>query len=449
MKLSGKRAAPLKRTSRGRSGGQDPENQTERISTFIRELGMYQVSGWTKAASAFTDGDTHWTRTFNEIKAAFDRHEFDVVVVLRAERFSRRAKRGLRILWDLEDAGITVLSVEDEEFSPDRKGSFPLTRLAMKLEIAEEESTVKSHRTREGHAKGDRAGSPRGRVPTGYVLIGGKREKSIVKSDRADGVAEFIETVAAGKSVRESRVFAGVSQATASKIIANDAYSIGYWQVKSSDGRTLKFDCPPLVTRDVQLRARAVAASRAGERSGRRTNAIEREDFSALVRCHCGRKLYVTNAGDTRYTYYKCERGHTAPEPKVTREINRQMSASRVLRAEKVYEGAGAGHRELSAIETEIAAFDPASGDLERLAWLRARRTELEESGTAEPENVRLVSSSTAYGRLWAAASHAEKLAILASGELKVEVTEAKEVEVKYLWATELKGDVLNRPPRR
>jgi DNA invertase Pin-like site-specific DNA recombinase len=431
--LRTKRAAPLKRTSRGRAAGQDPENQTEKISAYIRRQGMREVEGYVKAASAFS-GD-RWPDTFKQILADHKAGKFDVLVFLRAERFSRQAQRGMRLMFELADAGVTVRSVEDREFEElDQRGTFPMTRLSMKLEIAEQDSYVKSERTKDGHKRGDDGLSPRGRPPAGYRITGEKFEKKIVPGELASAVTRLITSVSDGVSLTRAARDNGFSRPTASKIVANDAYSAGYWRVQAHDGRVLDFPCPPLVPRDVHLRAQDLTKARKGERAARNQSAEERGDYGGAVWCWCGLRRYhaTTKKRGKVYHYAKCGAGHSVNAGYLTAEVNRKLSAVTEVRITKEYRGAGPRAGELADVQRAIEEWSAATGDVDELVNLRAARDELLASGEAEGEYVRQVRGAVSYGEFWQSLDHAGRLAVLRSGEVAVVVERDGNVRVTY-----------------
>lgn len=437
--LRGLRAAPLYRTSRGLSGGQDPDNQKPKVKGYISDHGMREVEGYTKAVSAFSDPE-RWARTFAEILADYKAGKFDVLVFLRAERFSRRAFEGMGRFFDLKRAGVRVLSVEDPEFAEiGESRKFPMTRLSMKLEIAEEDSRVKSERVRDGHARVDANAAWRSRPPAGYEIRGEKFAHYLAHGPRAEEIRKALNALAEGKSVNwvtgargTHKGITTLSTKQIHRIAHNSAYATGRFRVAEGKYHQAK----PLVSMDVLLRAQRGIKSRQGVKD---LTPWPLEDFSGLLTCDCGLIMYRSRKywNDKPYYYYKDAASHTANMGKVHSQLDREVARKPlVMRTVMSYHGEGSQAGELRAVEELIESFNVMEGDVQDLIELRKRRDDLK-SGDVEPAGLKPVRTTENYSRLWREWNHEQRRQSLIDGEMKVIVHRSPvRIETSYPYAT-------------
>jgi DNA invertase Pin-like site-specific DNA recombinase len=109
--LTGKRAARLLRVS---SRGQDEDNQDTPTADYITDRGMVSGPTYRLRGKSATKGQQ--VKAVRDAIAAAGRGEFDVLVIRAIDRLDRRgALAGWRLLGELLDADLTVLSAEPSE----------------------------------------------------------------------------------------------------------------------------------------------------------------------------------------------------------------------------------------------------------------------------------------------------------------------------------------------
>lgn len=300
--LSGKRAARLLRVS---TTGQDTENQDAPTAAYIGERGMSLAGTYRLTGKSASKGQQ--VKAVREAIAAARRGEFDVLVIRAIDRLDRRGSlAGWRLLGELLDAGVTVLSAESSEAFLEHvaDGTMPMvgTLVSAKLDLAYEEVQAKKRRIHDAFRRMDAEGAFRGNPPAGYTAAGPEYGKYLVPAGRRDagrtrkGVkvtvtlpgAEDIAGAFADAPVMSTVVLGkrlGMTPDAVCKLLRNRFYSTGVYPVKRSDGVTAVHRVPvPLVTPAVQKRAvEALERRRTGDSTAAR--GLAQDDYSGALWC--------------------------------------------------------------------------------------------------------------------------------------------------------------------
>jgi site-specific DNA recombinase len=295
----------------------DDEHQPFSIDAQLASLRAYITSqpGWT-LVQEFTDDASGATTDRPDLQRALRAAragQYDVLLVVRVDRFSRRLSDLLDLLHELDDAGVAFCSAT-EPFDT----STPIGRMLVQLlgVFAEFERETIIDRVINGMttkaAKGKWAGGTR---PYGYhvdrdtqKLLPHPEEAPILRDifrlytkERLGTRAIATELNQRGVRNRTGRTWSGY---TVARILDNPAYvgDIAYRDVHVSDAHE------PLIDRSVFDQAREIAAARADAHTQRAASPSEYH-LTGLITCpECGAKYIGTavRGRNARYRYYTC-----------------------------------------------------------------------------------------------------------------------------------------------
>jgi site-specific DNA recombinase len=295
----------------------DDEHQPFSISAQQTALTAYVTTqpGWALVATYSDDASGATTRRpglQQALRAARD-GRFDVLLVYRVDRFSRRLSDLLDLLRQLEEAGVAFASVT-EPFDTSASIGRMLVQLLGVFAEFERETII------DRVAKGMAAKAANGKWPGGHRPYGYRPDPQTHKltphPDEAPHLREIFRLYTDERL--GTRAVAGVlnrrgvpnrsakpwSGHTISRIIANPAYAgdLAYGEVYVQDAHR------PLISRATWQKALAIAAARVGEHSQRAASPADYH-LTALITCpQCGHSYVGTSAtGRTRtYRYYTC-----------------------------------------------------------------------------------------------------------------------------------------------
>jgi site-specific DNA recombinase len=295
----------------------DDEHQPFSIDAQLAALKSYVKSqlGWTLVlelsddASGATTERPDLQRALRAAKAG----RYDVLLVYRVDRFSRRLSDLLDLLHELDDAGVAFCSAT-EPFDT----STPIGRMLVQLlgVFAEFERETIIDRVINGMTtKAGKGKWPGGNRPYGYY-VDRDTQKLVPNDDEAPTLRDIFRlytqerigtrAIAAELNRRGVRNRTGKpwSGYTIARILDNPAYAgdIAYRDVYVADAHE------PLVDRAIFSQAREIAEARADAHTKR---AVSPGDYhlTGLITCpDCGRKYVGTAArGRSRtYRYYTC-----------------------------------------------------------------------------------------------------------------------------------------------
>jgi len=147
--------------SRVSTSKQDNENQILALTEFANKQGWEIVAKFVDTVS----GSGKKARVqFEKMMEAASRHEFDMVLFWRLDRFSREGvRKTLQHLQRLDDWGIGWRSFQEPYF--DSAGVFKDVVISIAATLAAQERNVISERTKSGLARAVKAGAVLGRRP--------------------------------------------------------------------------------------------------------------------------------------------------------------------------------------------------------------------------------------------------------------------------------------------
>ena len=295
----------------------DDEHQPFSINAQETSLRSYVTiqPGWTLVAT-FTDdasGATTDRPGLQQALRAARAGRFDVLLVYRVDRFSRRLSDLLDLLNDLDDAGVAFASATEPFDTSTSIGRMLVQLLGVFAEF--ERETIIDRVTKGMTAKASKGKWPGGRRPFGYY-VDRETQKLVPHPEEAPHLREIFrlytqerygtraiadELNRRGVRCRTGKPWSGHAIA---RIIANPAYAgdISYGDVYVEDAHQ------PLIDRETWQRACAIAAARASAQTQR---ALSGSDYhlTGLITCpDCGHKYIGTSAtGRHRtYRYYTC-----------------------------------------------------------------------------------------------------------------------------------------------
>lgn len=295
----------------------DDEHQPFSISAQDAALGRYVTTqpGWTLVAT-FTDdapGATTERPGLQQALRAARAGRFDVLLVYRVDRFSRRLSDLLGLLNELEEAGVAFASATEPFDTSTSIGRMLVQLLGVFAEF--ERETIIDRVTKGMAMKASKGKWPGGSRPYGYY-VDRDTHKLIPYPTEAPHLREifrlFTEQRLGTRAIADELNRRGVTNRTGkpwsghtiNRIIANPAYTgdIVYGDVYVEDAHE------PLISREVWRKACAIAASRADAHTQR---AMSDTDYhlTGLITCPvCGHKYIGTAAtGRNRvYRYYTC-----------------------------------------------------------------------------------------------------------------------------------------------
>ena len=295
----------------------DDEHQPFSIEAQDKALKNYIKSqpGWTLVlefsddASGATTDRPDLQRALRAAKAG----RYDVLLVVRVDRFSRRLSNLLDLLHELDDYGVAFVSATEPFDTSTPVGRMLVQLLGVFAEFEREtiiDRVINGMSTKAGKGKW-----PGGTRPYGYhvdretqKLIPHETEAPILRDIFRLYTQERIGTrgIAAELNRRGVRNRTGKpwSGYTVARILDNPAYAgdIAYRDVYVTDAHE------PLIERDIFNQAREIAEARADAHTQR---AVSSGDYhlTGLITCpDCGRKYIGTAAtGRSRtYRYYTC-----------------------------------------------------------------------------------------------------------------------------------------------
>lgn len=475
--LAGKRAARLLRVS---TKGQDEDNQDEPTAGYIVTRGMLPGPTYKLRGKSASKG--HQVKAVREAIAAAERGEFDCLVIRAIDRLDRRGSlAGWRLLGELLDAGLTVLSAEPSEAFLEHlaDGSMPMvgTLVSAKLDLAYEEVKAKTRRIDDAFRRMDEEGSFRGLAPMGYRSEGPEHHKRLVpdvagrvkrNGERAHTSAEIaaaITDASTGTSTSKLGKRLGMQAASVNRMLRNPIYGTGRYVITSHRECAEKAACrdyrgerdsgsrcvtvqkrtEPLVDPDVQARAVAgLEARRSGD--GVRSRGEFKDDFSGVLWClACAEvtdkdgnavqegRLYrkwsnggkrVNGKQPERVRRYHCATcGKSLSAPEADAEVDRLMSARTSLWFRLVYVPGDDHAAELERIRLELAELGArglADDEYDaELARLRAERDRLKELPRVAPTTSTEIADET-EGQRWMSLDPQERREWLNNDEFRL-----------------------------
>ncbi len=296
----------------------DDEHQPFSIDAQIAALTSYINSqpGWVALPEPFSDdasGASTQRPGLQRALRAARAGRFDVLLVYRVDRFSRRLSDLLELLAELDDAGVAFVSATEPFDTSTSIGRMLVQLLGVFAEF--ERETIIDRVVNGMNAKAAKGKWPGGHRPFGY-LVEPQTQKLVQHDSEAPILREIVnmyvnqrlgtraiadELNRRGVSNRQGKKWSGM---TIGRILANPVYTgdILYGDVHVTDAHQA------LVDRDTWRRVRDIADTRADAHNQR---AMSDSDYhlTGLITCpHCGNKYIGTSAeGRNRtYRYYTC-----------------------------------------------------------------------------------------------------------------------------------------------
>jgi site-specific DNA recombinase len=295
----------------------DDEHQPFSISAQETALLNYIASqpGWTLAATYSDDasGATTSRPGLQRALTAARAGRFDVLLVVRVDRFSRRLSDLLALLAELDDAGVAFVSATEPFDTSTSIGRMLVQLLGVFAEF--ERETIIDRVTKGMAAKAAKGKWPGGRRPYGYY-VDRDTQKLIAHPEEAPHLKEMFRlytgqrlgtrAIAAELNHRGVRSRTGKpwSGHAVARILANPAYAggIAYGDVYAEDAHEA------LIDPQTWQRASSIATERAGPQTQRAASNSD-YDLTGKITCPgCGHKYIGTSAtGRSRtYRYYTC-----------------------------------------------------------------------------------------------------------------------------------------------
>jgi site-specific DNA recombinase len=295
----------------------DDEHQPFTIDAQETALTAYIKSqpGWTLVSTYSDDGSGASTQRPNLQRAlrAAQAGRFDVLLVYRVDRFSRKLSDLLDLLADLDGAGVSFASATEPFDTSTSIGRMLVQLLGVFAEF--ERETIIDRITSGMRAKAAKGKWSGGRRPYGYLidpatskLVPHPAEAPHVKEmfrlytrDRLGTRAIATELTRQGITTANGKPWASL---TIGRILANPAYAgaITHADVTVPDAH------PSLIDADTFRRAAEIAAARSGPHTQRAASPGDYH-LTSLIRCPgCGCK-YIgqsANGNGGTYRYYIC-----------------------------------------------------------------------------------------------------------------------------------------------
>src|SRR5215207_2566290 len=295
----------------------DDEHQPFSIDAQQTALTSYVASqlGWTLVATYSDDasGATTDRPDLQRALGAAGAGRYDVLLVYRVDRFSRRLSDLLDLLNELDEANVAFCSATEPFDTSTSIGRMLVQLLGVFAEFEREtivDRVINGMTTKAGKGKW-----PGGTRPYGYLvnrdtqqLIPHPAEAPVLRDifrlytgDRIGTRAIAAELNARGIRNRTGKVWSGH---TIARILDNPAYvgDIVYRDVHVTDAH------PPLIDRTIFERAREIATARGDAQPHRALSDSDYHLTGLITRPACGHKYIGTSAnGRTRrYRYYTC-----------------------------------------------------------------------------------------------------------------------------------------------
>ncbi len=295
----------------------DDEHQPFSIGAQDTALGSYVTTqpDWTLVAK-FTDdasGATTGRPGLQQALRAARGGRFDVLLVYRVDRFSRRLSDLLELLNELEEAGVAFASATEPFDTSTSIGRMLVQLLGVFAEF--ERETIIDRVTKGMATKASKGKWPGGTRPYGYY-VDRDTHKLIPHPQEAPHLREifslFVEERYGTRAIADELNRRGVSNRTGkpwsghtiARIIANPAYigDIAYGDVYVENAHKA------LISRDTWQRACAIATARASAHSQRVLSDGDYHLTGKITCPACGHKYIGTSAtGRNRtYRYYTC-----------------------------------------------------------------------------------------------------------------------------------------------
>ncbi len=365
----------------------DDEHQPFSIDAQITALTSYVASqpGWLLVGEPYSDDASGATtdrpglqRALRAAKAG----RYDVLLVYRVDRFSRRLSDLLDLLGELDDAGVAFASATEPFDTSTSIGRMLVQLLGVFAEF--ERETIIDRVISGMTTKASKGKWPGGTRPYGYH-VDRETQKLVIHDTEAPILREivrlYVEKRLGTRGIAAELNRCGIPNRTGKKwsgltigrILDNPAYvgDIAYGDVYVNDAH------PALIDRDTWRRVRDIAETRSDAHHQR---AMSESDYhlTGLITCpQCGSKYIGTSAkGRSRtYNYYTCYSrtrygGHGCTAPRLdaaamdTATLQAlydfyshadTLIADAILRAQAHHRDAHADrHGELDAIEAQI-----------------------------------------------------------------------------------------------
>jgi site-specific DNA recombinase len=295
----------------------DDEHQPFSIEAQDTALLSYTASqpGWTLAAKYTDDASGATTSRPGLQQALRDDHagRYDVLLVYRVDRFSRRLSDLLDLLSELDDAGVAFASATEPFDTSTSIGRMLVQLLGVFAEF--ERETIIDRVINGMHAKAAKGKWPGGRPPYGFTvdpptqtLVADPAEALILDKIFTLYTRDRLGTRAIANLLNDRSVptRTGLPWAppAVARILANPAAigDIAYGQVHVENAH------PALIDREVFDRAQAILAARTGPDQQRAASPSDYH-LTGLITCpDCGHKYKGTAATgrNGRYRYYTC-----------------------------------------------------------------------------------------------------------------------------------------------
>ena len=296
----------------------DDENQPFSLDAQLTALTSYVASqpGWVLVGDPYSDdasGATTERPGLQRALRAARAGRYDVLLVYRVDRFSRRLSDLLDLLAELDEAGVAFASATEPFDTSTAIGRMLMQLLGVFAEF--ERETIIDRITSGMHAKARKGRWVGGTRPYGYT-IDRATQKLVIHPGEAPILREIVrlyvhqrigtrgiaeELNRRGIPNRAGKKWSGM---TIGRILDNPAYTgdIVYADIHVTDAH------PALVDRDTWRRVRQIADSRADTHNQR---AMTPTDYAmtGLITCPaCGNSYLGTSAhGRSRaYNYYTC-----------------------------------------------------------------------------------------------------------------------------------------------
>jgi len=295
----------------------DDEHQPFSIGAQETALGSYVTTqpGWTLVAT-FTDdasGATTDRPGLQQALRAARAGRFDILLVYRVDRFSRRLSDLLDLLSELDEAGVAFASATEPFDTSTSIGRMLVQLLGVFAEF--ERETIIDRVTKGMATKASKGKWPGGTRPYGYY-VDRETQKLVPHPEEAPHLREifrlYVEERYGTRAIAHELNRRGVSNRTGKpwsghtimRILANPAYAgdIAYGEVYVEDAHE------PLISREIWQRACAIGTARADAHTQRALSDTGYH-LTGLITCpDCGHKYIGTSAtGRNRtYRYYTC-----------------------------------------------------------------------------------------------------------------------------------------------
>ena len=241
--------------------------------------------------------------------------EFDVILVFRVDRLSRRLRELAQIVDELLSCKVALRSITEPFDTANAAGKMMLQLLGVFAEF--EHSSIIS-RTKTGMLRKAQSGSwPGGRVPLGYRFD--KEAGLQVEPGEAAVIRKIFEQYTEGKDgsseIAKRINNEGFRTRTGKKfgrksvlLILRNPFYVGRFRWQKEE-----FPSPhePIISDDTFAAAQALLEQRAEESPGKRLHNQEQRLLSGLIRCgRCGSRLYGVSANSRgqHFAYYACQK---------------------------------------------------------------------------------------------------------------------------------------------